>query len=433
MPDSDITASAESARTYAGSPGSVKLIGGSDGVNGSTFTQTITLPDTNPYTLSANVYTTGAAVTAADAELFAGTNTVPVTSFTALSGGWYRMTASITGITSSQSYGVYVHAGKTVYVDNFGLAEANASASTLAVQNAQTGLGQLFVESTTNLNTGLSSLQGLIVKGAFSQTANLQEWQNSAGVVFTSVLANGLVNATTGGLATFYKAGTGITNADFADTVPNGTLAVDAADNALYIRSGGAWKYITFTGGFQIPKEEAAGMTPGDYLLPYAESTMENGNLHGLYAKFSDVKGLLFASESAVLASLSATLHQDFAWQASISAQVNSVIFHKNINVLGVVTFNSDRAGEAIISKDSSAVDVHFAHPYAQPPVVTFSLVVPESSGSATFIDEGHQAYLAGVTSEGFTIVLPNLAIHDYLYQWTAFSVSDMTTTVSKP
>jgi len=64
-----------------------------------------------------------------------------------------------------------------------------------------------------------------------------------------------------------------------------------------YVRAGGTWHIIAFNGGFQIPSSEAGNLAPGDYLIPYVESTMESGNLHGLYAKFSDVKGQLFASE----------------------------------------------------------------------------------------------------------------------------------------
>jgi len=43
------------------------------------------------------------------------------TTYTPLGAGWYRMNATVTGTTSAQNYGVYVHAGKTVYLDNLSL------------------------------------------------------------------------------------------------------------------------------------------------------------------------------------------------------------------------------------------------------------------------------------------------------------------------
>jgi hypothetical protein len=289
VPDSDATATAEHAITYQGSAGSVKVVADSSGVNGATFVQSLTLPDAGSYTLTAYAYTNASAVTSANVELFSGTNTVPVTTYTAVGGGWYKMTATVTGMTSAQSYGVYVHAGQTVYVDNLSLAETNPATSTLAIEDSLTGLGQFSVESTSTLNSGLASLQALIVKGVSGQTADLQDWENSSGVTISSVGANGLVNASTGGVATFVKAGT-ISDTDFVDSALNGTIALDSADSRLYVREGGSWHYIAFTGGFQIPAEEAGSMVPGDLLIPYVQSTMDDGAVHGLYAKFDDVK-----------------------------------------------------------------------------------------------------------------------------------------------
>jgi len=48
------------------------------------------------------------------------------------------------------------------------------------------GIG-LNITSNSTVNTASASTVGLIVKGAASQTANLQEWQNSAGTVLTKV------------------------------------------------------------------------------------------------------------------------------------------------------------------------------------------------------------------------------------------------------
>ncbi|CAB4173679.1 hypothetical protein UFOVP965_1, partial [uncultured Caudovirales phage] len=52
--------------------------------------------------------------------------------------------------------------------------------------------------TTLTTRSAYPSLIPLIVKGAASQTANLQEWQNSAGTVLSSITSTGLMNTTVG-------------------------------------------------------------------------------------------------------------------------------------------------------------------------------------------------------------------------------------------
>lgn len=54
-------------------------------------------------------------------------------------------------------------------------------------------------DSANVITPGSSSIKGLIVKGAASQSANLQEWQTSAGVATTYVDANGNLVGTASG------------------------------------------------------------------------------------------------------------------------------------------------------------------------------------------------------------------------------------------
>lgn len=108
----------------------------------------------------------------------------------------------------------------------------------------------------------------------------------------------GLARAT-GGLATYTKAGT-ISDTDFTETALDGLFSFDTTNHRLYFREGGSWSYIAKTAGFQIPDYEATGLSEGDLLLPYVESKMSDGALHGLYKKLSDVP------EIAGVASMSA-------------------------------------------------------------------------------------------------------------------------------
>jgi hypothetical protein len=50
--------------------------------------------------------------------------------------------------------------------------------------------------ATFNVGVGSSTQVGAVVRGAASQSANLQEWQNSAGTVLAKVIAGGNAYAT---------------------------------------------------------------------------------------------------------------------------------------------------------------------------------------------------------------------------------------------
>jgi hypothetical protein len=72
---------------------------------------------------------------------------------------------------------------------------------------------------------------GLEVRGAASQTADLQRWETNAGAVLSAVDASGRLR-----LPTFSGVPTG--------TPADGTIAgIDITNHRLYFRSGGTWKY----------------------------------------------------------------------------------------------------------------------------------------------------------------------------------------------
>ena len=102
-----------------------------------------------------------------------------------------------------------------------------------------------------------ASVVGLTVKGATSQTANLQEWQNSSGTVLASVNKNGVITGAT--RATF----TSSTNACTYDYVTSRTQSivltesttltisnpVDGVPAVLFIEQGGSGSYtVTWPG-----------------------------------------------------------------------------------------------------------------------------------------------------------------------------------------
>ena len=108
--------SRDTSRTYFGAA-SAKLVATAD----STFTQSVNVGSTDTYNLEAYAYTPGGGVPdSSSVALYANGSTINTT-YDAAGGGWYKLSGSVTGVSSAQDYGVQVKAGKTVYVDSFSL------------------------------------------------------------------------------------------------------------------------------------------------------------------------------------------------------------------------------------------------------------------------------------------------------------------------
>lgn len=121
------TVSRDTSTTYGGSVGSAKVVVGS---NTTDYIQSVNVGNTNSYNLSAYAYTDGSAVTASDAELFYNGSTVS-TNYTAVGGGWYKLSGTVVGAASSRDYGVRVKSARTVYLDNLSLRDAGTVTGTL--------------------------------------------------------------------------------------------------------------------------------------------------------------------------------------------------------------------------------------------------------------------------------------------------------------
>lgn len=172
---------------YAGSA-SAKIV--TPSMYGYALNQSLNVGDTNTYTISAYAYTTGAAVTSSDVQLYYNGSAI-TTNYTSAGSGWYLLTGTVTGANASRTWGVEVKAGKTVYIDNFSITAGSGAATTLYVLNSGTGLASFDVESTSTLKSGAADKQAVIAKGAAAQTANLQEWQNSSGTILAKIDASG--------------------------------------------------------------------------------------------------------------------------------------------------------------------------------------------------------------------------------------------------
>ena len=122
------------ATTYASSAGSAKIVAGSLGGN---FTQSVNVGDTDSYNLNVYAYTTGAAITSSDAELFYNGSVIS-TSYTSVGGGWYKLTGTLTGSNSIRQYGVQVKGGKTIYLDNFSVNKFTSATLTSNIYDTTT-------------------------------------------------------------------------------------------------------------------------------------------------------------------------------------------------------------------------------------------------------------------------------------------------------
>jgi hypothetical protein len=121
----------------------------------------------------------------------------------------------------------------------------------------------------------------------------------------------------------------------------------------------------------------------------------------------------------------------------AIAEYFDTVIFHKDINVLGTATFNSDTAGLAVIPAKANEVNVVFDKEYAASPIVTASPLWDTDQGTldvmnqlGTYILPKQDYIIANVTTKGFTIILEQPAVTDLKFSWTATSVANAKTTV---
>ncbi len=187
----------------------------------------------------------------------------------------------------------------------------------------------------------------------------------------------------TAGLSTFVKAGV-ISDTDFTETALDGLMAVDSTDNRLYIRSGGIWKYIAFTGGFQIPTGETDGLAVGDFLIPYVESGMEDGAVHGMYRKFSEVKNTLLSDIYDLIESLTGRIAAIEVSFSNLANKITTKESHQEKLCVGAesdeICLNKDQVKQIVDSLPSPT-------PTAQPAADVAGISAtptPEASPGAT-------------------------------------------------
>jgi phage baseplate assembly protein gpV len=98
-------------------------------------------------------------------------------------------------------------------------------------------------------------------------------------------------------------------DADIVGGASSGDIVLDTSDSRIYVRNGATWMYAAVAAGFQIPTIETYAydfsskafdiskpIAEGDLLIPFADKTMSDGAMHGLYTTFDSVKQTMFNS-----------------------------------------------------------------------------------------------------------------------------------------
>jgi hypothetical protein len=130
-----------------------------------------------------------------------------------------------------------------------------------ASDQARTAIGgDILSGSRLSIYTGLATDRGLVVQGATSQTANLQEWQNSAGAVYARVNASGeFFGLLSSGLVTSGAIASGqVGNNHLTSTISNKVIegdiqTINAQTGTTYtLALSDAGKLVTLNNGASI-------------------------------------------------------------------------------------------------------------------------------------------------------------------------------------
>jgi hypothetical protein len=154
--DNYVTSSQDSTVAHSGSA-SVKLV---SGTNGGDYAEYVNVGNTSTYNLSAYVYDGGSAVTSSVAQLYFNGSAI-TTTYTNAGSGWYKLSATVSGINASVPYGIYVSPGQTVHLDDVSL-QLPPLTGTLVSNIFNTGIGEnwgnLTYTATAPTNTTVSVL-----------------------------------------------------------------------------------------------------------------------------------------------------------------------------------------------------------------------------------------------------------------------------------
>lgn len=318
-------------------------------------------------------------------DLFRGGNSSGNLVFRVVAGDGTTVRASIDGegaafFNNGVSFGAQAFTGTINHGGSPRIWQAVNSSDALQIR----ANGQTVIHTTTS-----ASLVPVTVRGAASQTANLQEWQNSAGGNLTCVTAGGDIKVGSGGNFYFSNGGRGITfvsgDVTTASYNPNHTLTGDSGGRII---STGTSHHV----------EQADSTNPAYsarcYSISYTSSTIYPAFRSQAYGVGdnggSAVQGT--AGTSAGLADYQLQGEVRFSWVSSTSATRTGRV------ALGAYYTSTYQQGLKVEAHSSGVASV----------TIEGALSLPITTVSAdTTLDTAHYTVLVDASGANRTITLP--------------------------
>lgn len=187
----------------------------------------------------------------------------------------FRVDSSMTGATNNYGFFGNLTAASNVWNFYTNGTAANYFAGQTTVGSTSLTLGSGSVAQQLGVVSGAATTVGAVIRGAASQTADLQQWQNSSGTVVSSVRNDGVIVANTGLLATGAAvwAGSYIANTQLAST-PNSATVVGAIIRAAASQTANLQEWQN-SAGTVLASIDSTGQL--------ATPNINMGNLGGIY------------------------------------------------------------------------------------------------------------------------------------------------------
>ncbi len=183
---------------------------------------------------------------------------------------------------------LYVHSATTPATDYVKIYHDATTAAFYTMGATQVIVG---IQTVTELLVTATAVNlcGNVLQGSEAANGDLTLTATSHGTLTTAyIVATEMINATAGGVATIVKAGVP-GQGDFAQTLLEGTMAIDSTNGRIYFYHSAAFHYVNQTAGFEIPVEEVVcpvcnkQMQIGQRVIGQLDSTKTDGALHGKY------------------------------------------------------------------------------------------------------------------------------------------------------
>ena len=320
-------------------------------------------------------------------------------------------------------------------LDNFTVTAYNAMLNAAIFNSGNVGIGTTAPIALLHINGGYAGNPAFIVN---------------------QMLGGDIMDASASGVTKFIITNSG--RVGIGTTAPGYALQVGAAGDGSEARAN-AWNTLsdvrfkdnvaTISGAldkimqldgvsfdWKSTGQESLGFIAQDVqkVFPQLVSTDEQGILSLNYAGFSapivqaikeqqlQINQIKKAQSDGAITFTANVEFQGPAVFKSLAEYFDTVIFHKDINVLGTATFNNNMGGHATITQYTDHVDVVFPTPFSTTPIVTAMLATEESTPSA-FLADGAAVFVTHVAPTGFSLYLPSVALRDYPYNWIALSI----------